>query len=93
MDVGNCRNGFFRLKRLSQPPVCTEYVECTDCTAGNGRKMLNLLFTVVHHGQLLCSSSVFSPLTHRGVDARDVGLPTEGGGDGSSPLLFIVKCE
>ncbi len=30
-------------------------------------KCLNLLFTAVHHGQLLCSSSVFFPLTRRGV--------------------------
>ncbi len=39
----------------------------TDCTSGYGRKMFNLLFAVVHHGQLLVSSE-FSSLIYRGVD-------------------------
>jgi hypothetical protein len=34
-------------------------IECTDCEGGYGRKIINLLFTEVHHGQLLVSSSVF----------------------------------
>jgi hypothetical protein len=37
-------------------------VECTDCTGGYGRKMFDLLFAVVRHGQLLVSSSVFQSL-------------------------------
>ncbi len=35
-------------------------VECTDCSAGFCRKRFNLVFAVVHHGQLLLSSSMFS---------------------------------
>jgi hypothetical protein len=50
-------------EKFPQPPACTENVECTDCTAGNGRKMFNLQFTVGPNGQLLVSSSVFSSLT------------------------------
>ncbi len=78
-------------KRLSQPPVCTEYVECTDCTADNGRKMFNILFTVVHHGQLLCSSSVFSPLTRRGVDDLMLACQLRGEGMVAPPFYFCMK--
>jgi hypothetical protein len=81
----NCRNGFFHLKRFSPLPVCTEDVECTDCTSGYGRKMLNLLFAVVHRGQLLFSSSEFSRLTSRGFD----GL-TEGEGVVTLPFYRLL---
>ncbi len=43
-------------------------LHCLYTTPGNGRKMFILLFAVVHYGQLLVSSSVFSSLTRRGVD-------------------------
>jgi hypothetical protein len=39
-------------------------------------KCLNLLFAVVHHGQLLCSSSVFFPLKRRGVEGLIISLLT-----------------
>ncbi len=54
--VSFIRKGFHNLLSV------LEDVDCTDCIAGYGRKIFNLLFTLVHHGQLLVASSVFSYL-------------------------------
>jgi len=55
--------------KVLTPPVCTEKFECTDSTAGFGRKMFNILHICSSLSlSAPCFSSVFSPLTRRGVD-------------------------
>ncbi len=63
-------------------PVGTKRVqiEAVRVTVKRGRgKCLNLLFAVVHHVHLLWSSSMFSPLTCRGVDGLMLSFCQKGG--------------
>jgi hypothetical protein len=57
IDVSNCRNGFFHSKGSHNFLSVLKDIECTDYTAGFGRKMFNFYTTVfavpvVHQGQL-----------------------------------------